>query len=60
MSEVRYRLCDHCGEKLDEMKDYIEVELDKYGLIKADLCASCYAKFNDMVKQWISKGEETE
>ena len=56
MSEIRYRTCDHCGKKLDEMKDYIEIELDKYGLIVADLCAPCYERFNDLVKQFLSHG----
>ena len=56
MSETRYRTCDHCGKKLNEMEDYIEIELDKYGLIVADLCAPCYEKLEDLVKQWVSQG----
>ena len=57
MSEIRFRICDHCGATLDEMKDYIGIELDKYGLITADLCALCWEKLNDLVKQFIGKGE---
>ena len=59
MSEVRYRTCDHCGEKLDEAKDYIEVELDKYGVVVADLCESCYDQLEDLIKKWVSQGRAT-
>ena len=56
MSEVKYRLCDHCGKRLDEMKDFVEYEIDEYGRLKADLCANCYDDLNDVIKQFITKG----
>ena len=56
--EVRYRTCDHCGKRLDPMKDYEECELDKYGLIRADLCAECYGELEAMVQRFL-KPEDT-
>lgn len=53
MSETRYRTCDHCGKVLDEMRDYTQVEIDKYGLIVADLCVECYEKLSDMLTEYL-------
>lgn len=58
MAEVRYRICDHCGTKLDEMRDYVEVEIDKYGLIVADLCVVCYEKLSDLLNEYLNLTKE--
>lgn len=48
--------CDHCGKKLDEMKDYIDLELyDFYKIIDTDLCVACYEELTNVVKQFCKK-----
>ena len=54
MSLVQYHKCDHCGKRLDEMRDYIDVEIDKYGLIVADLCVKCYEELSDLITVFLN------
>lgn len=48
-----YHTCDHCGKRLDEMQDYIDIELSDFGTIKADLCAGCFEKINEIIKDFV-------
>ena len=52
--------CDHCGKELDTMKDYVDVELDLYEIIEADLCADCIEQLKKMAKDFCSYGERRE
>lgn len=54
MSLVQYHKCDHCGKRLDEMRDYTDVEIDKYGLIVADLCEKCYEELTDLITVFLN------
>ena len=48
--------CDHCGKKLDEMKDYSDTEFDTINdWFKADLCAECYTEISNIIKQFVKK-----
>lgn len=45
--------CDHCGKKLDDMKDYINTEFDTIDqYLEMDLCRECYAEISDMITQF--------
>ena len=48
--------CDHCGKKLDEMKDYPDIEFDTLDeFFKADLCSDCYEEISNTIKQFVKK-----
>ena len=48
--------CDHCGKKLDDMKDYPDTEFDTINdWFKADLCAECYTVISDVIKHFVNK-----
>lgn len=48
--------CDHCGKKLNDMKDYIDLELyGFYEVIDTDLCIVCYEELTNVVKQFCKK-----
>lgn len=50
-----YHTCDHCGKRLDEMHDFIDVELSDFGTIKADLCADCFEEINAIIRVFVKK-----
>ena len=51
--------CDHCGKKLDEMKDYIDTEFDSIDeWFKADLCSECYTEISNTIKKFCGKIEK--
>ena len=41
--------CDHCGKVLDEMKDYVDTEIEAKNWFKADLCSSCIDELAKLV-----------
>lgn len=46
--------CDHCGKELDEMKDYVDYELDTlFHVTKTDLCNECAENLDTMIKNYI-------
>lgn len=48
--------CDHCGKKLDEMKDYVDTEfntIDEW--FKVDLCSECYAEISKIIERFCGK-----
>lgn len=52
--------CDHCGKKLDGMKDYTDTEFDTINeWFKADLCTECYKEISCIIKQFCNrKGQD--
>lgn len=51
--------CDHCGKKLDDMKDYPDTEFDTINdWFRADLCSECYTEISNIIKQFV-KGKTT-
>lgn len=58
MTTVHYRICDHCGKKLDEIIDYTESEIRiAYTDIEADLCLVCVEKLVKLVKEFVERSE---
>lgn len=49
--------CDHCGEKLNEMHDYIDSEIDM-GICRVgdDLCEECVEKLKKIIMSFLNKG----
>ena len=48
--------CDHCGKKLDEMKDYADTEFDSIDeWFKVDLCAECYTEISRIIKEFCKR-----
>jgi hypothetical protein len=48
--------CDHCGKKLNEMKDYVDTEfnaIDEW--FKADLCSECYKEISRTIKEFCGR-----
>ena len=51
--------CDHCGKKLDEMKDFIDTEFDTIDeWFKADLCSECHTEISNTIKKFCGKIEK--
>jgi hypothetical protein len=49
-------ICDHCGKKLDEIKDYEDTQfntIDEW--FTADLCAECYTEISRITKEFCKK-----
>jgi ribosomal protein L31 len=56
MTEIKI-YCDRCGKALDTMSDYTDIEIEIcYKTHRADLCAECFEKLNDIVEDFLSKG----
>lgn len=48
--------CDHCGKELNEMHDYVDVEIDTaIGFIRTDLCHDCVYELDQMVKKFCEQ-----
>ena len=48
--------CDHCGQELNGMKDYTEIEIrDFANYIETDLCAKCYDELNNIILKYCNK-----
>lgn len=48
--------CDHCGAKLDEMKDYVDTEFDTINeWFQADLCSKCYEEISKIIRKFCGK-----
>lgn len=42
--------CDRCGGKLDEMIDYVDIEIEmNHKWKKMDLCKRCFGEMWDMI-----------
>ena len=53
--------CDHCGKELNEMHDYVDVEIDT-GIFwtRADLCQECTHELKELVYSVCEKAEKKE
>ena len=48
--------CDHCGKELDEMKDYVDMEIDDFiNWYEVDLCDECFHELDGIVRQYVNK-----
>ena len=48
--------CDHCGKELNEMHDYVDVEIDTViGFIRTDLCHDCVYELDRKVKEFCEQ-----
>lgn len=51
--------CDHCGKQMDEMKDFVDMDIDNFiDFFKVDLCSECFHELNDMVLQYCNKKKD--
>lgn len=51
---VHYQKCDHCGKKLNDMEDYIEVDIDLGAKTYcADICKECMKELEKTVGIFI-------
>jgi hypothetical protein len=63
--KVKYVKCDHCGKKLNEMSDYIDMIILECGNIRTDICERCYYELKSMIKDFcrtdvVKESEESE
>lgn len=56
MSIVNYRTCDHCGKKLDNVKDF--PEWDIY-FLRVDLCSDCLDELEKIVLDFLNRRADT-
>lgn len=49
--------CDHCGKKLDDMKDFPDMEFDTSKWVTTDLCADCYAELSKIIEQFCNRSK---
>ena len=47
--------CDHCGKVLDEMKDYVDTEIEARAWFKVDLCSACIGELENFVFEFCGK-----
>lgn len=48
--------CDHCGKELDEMHDYVDVEIDmSTSWLRTDLCQECMQELKDIIFTFCEK-----
>lgn len=49
--------CDHCHKELNDMTDYMDLELEvgQPEFIKCDLCKECKDKLVEIAKNFINK-----
>ena len=53
--------CDHCGKELNEMHDYIDVEIDMgVSWLRTDLCQECMHELKELVYSFCEKAEKKE
>lgn len=50
--------CDHCGTILDEMHDYVGIELDFVEWKTADLCKKCADELQDIIDKFVREYQE--
>ena len=61
MAKLYEIICDHCGKKLDEMKDYYESEIKiNHETYKPDLCSECFCKLCVAVSDFCTANERKE
>lgn len=49
-------LCDHCGKKLNNMEDYIDVEIELGHIWRShDLCSECIEGLKDVIDEYCAK-----
>ena len=59
--EVKYFTCDHCGNKLTDMNDYIASDVYGLGLYKQfDLCAKCKEELCEYIHAFVNAAKEAE
>ena len=54
MREVKI-YCDHCGKVLNEMKDYVDTEINAHTWFKTDLCDKCIKDLDRIVREFCGK-----
>ena len=60
MSVVNYRTCDHCGKKLDDMKDFPEWDINlTANVLSVDLCGECVCELEKIVLNFVNRRAET-
>ena len=48
--------CDHCGKELDNMRDYVDVDIEfSHIFVNADLCTDCFDELNEIVLKFCKK-----
>ena len=50
--------CDHCGKELDEVRDYVDTEVEMLNWFKADLCKNCAETLASYVFNFCGKKEK--
>ena len=56
MATVHYKTCDHCGKRLDSMRDYDDYEVDLVGYV--DLCKECFNELTRIVKEFVERSAD--
>lgn len=51
---ISYNKCDHCGKRLNDHTDYIEVDIDIKNLRCADLCSDCFEELDRIVERFLN------
>jgi hypothetical protein len=51
---VSYNKCEHCGKRLEDHTDYIEVDIDTKKLRFADLCSDCFEELDRIVERFLN------
>ena len=51
---ISYNKCYHCGKRLDDHIDYIEVEIETKEYRCADLCSDCMEELDRIVERFLN------
>ena len=58
---VEYHKCDHCGKELNEMHDYVDMDIDAVCWFNGvDLCKECAEELEKMVTSFLNRGSNEE
>lgn len=57
MAYKAYHTCDHCGKILDEMKDWIGIEIEEFYPCSHsfDLCKECAQELDKIISTFINE-----
>lgn len=50
--------CDHCGAELDDMYDYVDLDLAEFDFepnATADLCKCCYKELSSKIAEFCNR-----
>lgn len=55
---ICYNTCDHCGKQLNEMTDFVDIELKTMVIRRVDLCSKCCKELDVAIGEFLREDLE--